>query len=48
MEEITLKEGVENDYLKLEKMWSNVHEKIHAMGNKAGWFLFKVIPAGRE
>ncbi len=45
MEEITLKEGVENDYLKLEKMWSNVHEKIHAMGNKAGWFLFKVIPA---
>ena len=44
MEEITLKEGVENDYLKLEKMWSNVHEEIHAMGNKAGWFLFKVIP----
>tara|TARA_A100001015_G_scaffold146017_1_gene161881 strand:+ start:748 stop:1548 length:801 start_codon:yes stop_codon:yes gene_type:complete len=45
MEEVTLKEGVESDYLKLEKMWSNVHEKIHEMGQKAGWFLFKVVPA---
>ena len=45
MEEVTLKEGVDSDYLKLEKMWSNVHEKIHEMGRKAGWFLFKVVPA---
>ena len=44
MSEITLNDGVENDYIKFEKMWSNVHEYIQKKGEKSGWFLFKVIP----
>ena len=44
MEEITLNNGVEKDYLQFEKMWSNVHEKVQKNGEKQGWFLFKVIP----
>ena len=44
MESITLNKGMEDDYIKFEKMWSNVHEKIQKNGEKAGWYLFKVIP----
>ena len=44
MEEITLNEGMEEDYIKFENMWSNVHEKVQKNDQKAGWFLFKVIP----
>ena len=44
MEEITLNEGTEKDYIQFEKMFSNAHEKVQDNGEKAGWFLFKVIP----
>jgi len=44
MDAVTLNEGIEKDYIKFEKMWSNVHEKIQKNGEKAGWYLFKVIP----
>ena len=44
MEEITLNEGMEKDYIKFENMYSSAHEKVHKAGEKAGWFLFKVVP----
>jgi hypothetical protein len=43
MEEITLNDGMEKDYIKFENMFSSAHEKIQQNGEKAGWFLFKVI-----
>ena len=44
MEEITLNDGMEKDYIKFENMYSSAHEKVQQNGEKAGWFLFKVIP----
>ena len=44
MEEITLNEGMEKDYIKFENMYSSAHEKVQKAGEKAGWFLFKVVP----
>ena len=44
MEEITLNEGMEKDYIKFENMYSSAHEKVQKKGEKAGWFLFKVVP----
>ena len=44
MEEITLNEGMEKDYIKFENMYSSAHEKVQKNGEKAGWFLFKVVP----
>ena len=44
MDEITLNDGVEKDYVQFEKMWSNVHEKVQRNGEKQAWYLFKVIP----
>ena len=44
MEEITLNDGMEKDYIKFENMYSSAHDKVQQNGEKAGWFLFKVIP----
>ncbi len=36
MEEITLNEGMEKDYIKFENMYSSAHEKVQKAGEKAG------------
>ena len=44
VEEITLKEGTENDYEAFESFWGTVKEKMISDGYQDGWFVWKVDP----
>ena len=41
-EEVSINEGLEDDYYEFEKFWSVVNEKLIKEGKLLGWFLWKV------
>ncbi len=48
VEEITLNEGMEKDYIKFEAFWKTIKEKHVKEGKQIGWFVWKVDPASND
>ena len=48
VEQVKVNPSMMGDYEKFEGMWANAHEEIHKIGNKIGWFLFKVVPNSKQ
>ena len=48
IEQVKVNPSMMGDYEKFEGMWANAHEEIHKIGNKIGWFLFKVVPNSNQ
>jgi hypothetical protein len=48
VEEITLNEGLEEDYIKFESFWKTIKEKHVKEGKLAGWFVWKVDPTSND
>ncbi|MBL6643088.1 MAG: hypothetical protein ISP64_00570 [Flavobacteriaceae bacterium] len=48
IEEVTLKDGVENDYEAFESFWGVVKDKAIADGHQTGWFVWKVDPQSND
>ena len=44
VEEVTLKEGLENEYIEFEAFWKTIKEKHVKEGMQVGWFVWKVVP----
>tara|TARA_B100000287_G_C20526692_1_gene739146 strand:- start:210 stop:962 length:753 start_codon:yes stop_codon:yes gene_type:complete len=44
MSAVDLNDGAEDDYLKLEKFWSAIHEEAIAQGLQTGWSVWKRTP----
>ena len=45
---ITLNEGMEKDYLKIEELWSEYHKEAVKKGHKSSWAIWKVDPTGYD
>ncbi len=43
MSAVDLNDGAEDDYLKLEKFWSAVHEEAIDQGLQTGWSVWKEL-----
>ena len=48
VEEVTLNEGLSDQYNEFEKFWGVVKEKQIADGKLLGWFIWKVDPSSNE
>tara|TARA_A100001015_G_scaffold78838_1_gene87505 strand:- start:201 stop:1064 length:864 start_codon:yes stop_codon:yes gene_type:complete len=48
VEEITLNDGLEEQYLEFEKFWQVVKEQQIKDGKLVGWFIWKVDPASND
>ena len=48
VEEITLNEGLEDQYLEFEKFWQVVKEQQIKDGKLMGWFIWKVDPTSND
>ena len=48
VEEITLNEGLEDQYLEFEKFWQVVKEQQIKDGKLMGWFIWKVDPTTNQ
>jgi hypothetical protein len=44
VEEVTLNEGLENEYIEFEAFWKTIKEKHVKEGMQVGWFVWKVVP----
>ena len=44
MSAVDLNDGAEEDYLKLEKFWSGIHQEAINQGLEAGWSVWKRTP----
>ena len=44
MSAVDLNDGAEEDYLKLEKFWSGIHQEAVEQGLKSGWAVWKRTP----
>jgi|TARA_B110000483_G_scaffold1010_1_gene1165 hypothetical protein len=45
---VTLNEGMEKDYLKIEELWSEYHKEAVKNGHKSSWAIWKVDPTGYD
>ena len=45
---VTLNEGMEDAYLKIEKLWSEYHKEAVKKGYKDSWSIWKVDPTGYD
>ena len=45
---VTLNEGMEDSYLKIEKLWSEYHKEAVKKGYKNSWSIWKVDPTGYD
>ena len=45
---VTLNEGMEEAYLKIEKLWSEYHKEAVKKGHKNSWSIWKVDPTGYD
>ena len=45
---VTLNEGMEEAYLKIEKLWSEYHKEAVKKGHKNSWSIWKVDPNGYD
>ena len=44
MSAVDLNDGAEEDYLKLEKFWSGIHQEAINQGLQSGWAVWKRTP----
>ena len=44
MSAVDLNDGAEEDYLKLEKFWSGIHQEAIKQGQQSGWSVWKRTP----
>ena len=44
MSAVDLNDGAEEDYLKLEKFWSGIHQEAVDQGLQTGWSVWKRTP----
>ena len=45
---VTLNKGMEDAYLKIEKLWSEYHKEAVKKGHKNSWSIWKVDPTGYD
>ena len=45
---VTLKDGMEEEYLQIEQLWSEYHKEAIKKGHKNSWAIWKVDPTGYE
>ena len=44
VEEVTLNEGLNNEYVDFEEFWKTIKEKHVKEGKQIAWFVWKVLP----
>ena len=45
---VTLNDGMEDEYLQIEKLWSEYHKEAIKKGHKNSWSVWKVNPTGYD